>query len=167
MKDKDKIKTLFSDQYPGINLVKFKQYLKQNKIKLVFTAGDCAFSNGLNERANQTLVNRMRFKIYEKGNRPWCVIAQECVDDYNNTIHSSTGFSPAYLMTGKDQSFLPNQLNPNTMGNLNENRLAAFKNSENIHSRIKTITIQIQLIKHSKKETWFTLKTVVDSIEKN
>ena len=56
---------VLADQYPGINSGKFKQYLESKNITMIFTSVDCAFSNGFNERANQTLVNRNRCKIYE------------------------------------------------------------------------------------------------------
>lgn len=57
---------LLTDQYPGINSKEFKTFLKENKISLVFTAVNAPFSNGLNERLNQTLVNKIRCKINEK-----------------------------------------------------------------------------------------------------
>lgn len=49
------IETLLTDQYSGINSTEFKSYLKQRQIEVVFTAVNCPFSNGLNERLNQTL----------------------------------------------------------------------------------------------------------------
>ena len=75
------IETSLSDRYPGINSNEFEQYLKRNDIKLVFTAADCAFSNGLNERANQTLVNRIRCKVYECKEKSWPSVAEQCVKE--------------------------------------------------------------------------------------
>ena len=121
---------LLTDQYAGINSKEFKQYLKSENIKLVFTAVDCAFSNGLNERSNQTLVNRLRCKIYNNKNRPWSVLAQECVDEYNRTIHSSTGFTPKYLLTGEDNFMLPKELSKENTTNLAENRKLALEKSQ-------------------------------------
>lgn len=46
-------------------------------------------ANDFNE-SNQTLVNRLRCEIYKSKNRAWSVLAQECVNEYNNTVHSST-----------------------------------------------------------------------------
>ena len=137
VKNKNEIETLFTDQYSGINSWGFKKYLKSGKIKLVFSAVDCAFSNGLNERTNQTLVNRIRCKMYENRNLSWHTIAQKCIDEYNNTIHSSTGFTPAYLLTGKENSLLPEKLNSNNEKNLEENRKIAFQNSNRIHKQNK------------------------------
>lgn len=65
-----KINAILTDQYAGINSKEFKQYLTEKKIALVFTAVDWAFSNGLNERTNQTLINRIRCKIQENKNKP-------------------------------------------------------------------------------------------------
>lgn len=107
----NQIGTLLTDQYSGINTNDIKKYLKQNNVKLIFTVVDCAFSNGLNERLNQTLVNQIRCKINanrENKKRPWSMTADKCVDEYNNTVHTSTKFSPKYLMNNKDIEILPN-----------------------------------------------------------
>ncbi|XP_046602694.1 uncharacterized protein LOC107224055 isoform X1 [Neodiprion lecontei] len=131
------IKLILSDQYPGINSTQFKQHLSKQNIALVFTAVDCAFSNGLNERTNQTLVNRIRCRIYEHREKSWPQIAEECTQDYNNTIHSSTGFTPNYLLTGSNKSFLPDELNDNNLSNLISNREIAFRRSKQIHDQNK------------------------------
>lgn len=60
------IETILADQYPGINSREFKDYLKTRNTDLIFTAVDAPFSNGLNERLNQTLVNRLRCSLNEK-----------------------------------------------------------------------------------------------------
>lgn len=133
---KYKIETLLTDQYAGINSNQFKQYLKGNKIELIFTAVDCPFSNGLNERTNQTLVNRIRCKIYENRNKSWPVLAEECVREYNNTIHSFTGFTPKYLLTETDNSILTGQ--PDDKLCLEENRTIAYTNSKKVHNQNKT-----------------------------
>lgn len=40
----------------------------------------------------------------------WTTIAQECVNRYNDTDHSVTGFAPRYLLYGTDVSILPHEL---------------------------------------------------------
>lgn len=74
---KDKIDILLLNQYPDINSYVFKKFLKSEGIMIIFTAMDCAFSNELNERANQTLVNRIRYKIYENKENSWTTIAHK------------------------------------------------------------------------------------------
>lgn len=72
------IDLVLTDQYPGINSNEFKDFLKIKNIKIVFTAVDASFSNGLNERLNQTLVNRIRCKINEDDKKPsWTTVAQK------------------------------------------------------------------------------------------
>ena len=128
---------MLTDQYAGINSKEFKQYLKSRNIKLVFTAIDCTFSKGLNERSNQTLVNWLRCKIYNNINRPWSVLAQECVDEYNRTIHSSTGFTTKYLLTGDDNFMLPKELSKENATNLTENRKLVLEKSQKTHDQNK------------------------------
>lgn len=109
--EKKKIETLLTDQYPGINSTEFKKYTKDNNIPIVFTAVNSPFSNGLNERLNQTLVNKMRCKKNGTEKKTaWTTIAQTCVNKYNETIHSVTGFSPSYLLYGTDISNLTKRI---------------------------------------------------------
>jgi len=134
---KGKIDVLLTDQYSGINSNDFKKYLKSKDIKYIFTAVDCPFSNGQNERTNQTLVNLIRCKIYENKHRPWSIIAEQCIEDYNNTILSTTKYTPQYLLYGIDKSFAPSELNENNLENLEENRKMALLNSQKIHEQNK------------------------------
>lgn len=131
IQDKHQIQTLLTDQYSGINSDAFKNYLKQQKINLIFTAVNCPFSNGLNERLNQTLVNRIRCKINETKSRAWSKIAEECTEQYNRTEHSITGFSPEYLMFGEMDPAIPEELRP--IRDLNKDRIQAYKNSQRNH----------------------------------
>lgn len=107
----ERIGTILTDQYPGINSREFKEYLKNNQVQLIFTAVNAPFSNGLNERLNQTLVNKIRCKINEKKEkRAWTSIARECVNKYNKLEHTITGFTPEYLLHGTDNSNVPEEL---------------------------------------------------------
>lgn len=138
------IKTILTDQYLGINSTQFKNYVNDQEINLIFTASDCAFSNGLNERTNQTLINRMRCKLFENRNKSWPIVAEECVKDYNNTIHSSTGYTPNYLLTGKQCSILPELIEKNNKDNWEINKKITYENSKKIHAQNKKTTIKIQ-----------------------
>lgn len=136
IQDKHQIRTLLTDQYSGINSNSFKNYLKNQNINLIFTAVNCPFSNGLNERLNQTLVNRIRCKINETKSRAWSKIAEECTDEYNRTEHSATGFSPEYLLFGKADLMIPKELSKRS--NLRDDREAAYKNSQRNHEYNKS-----------------------------
>lgn len=65
----NKIGMILSDQYTGINSKKFKEFLNKENVVLTFTAVNVLFSNGLNERLNQTLVNKIKCRINEKRNK--------------------------------------------------------------------------------------------------
>ena len=92
------VKIILADQYSALTSQDLKDYLKKRKIKFVFTSVNNPESNGLNERTNQTLVNRIRCKINSCPKKPWPKIAEECTIEYNRTTHSVTNFSPDYLM---------------------------------------------------------------------
>ncbi|XP_039315348.1 uncharacterized protein LOC120359937 [Solenopsis invicta] len=107
----EKIGTILTDQYPGLNSREFKDYVKKKEIQLIFTAINAPFSNGLNERLNQTLTNKIRCRINEEENRrAWTTIARECVNRYNKLEHTITGFTPEYLLHGTDTSNIPEEL---------------------------------------------------------
>lgn len=50
------------------------------------------------------MSNKWKKKCQKKS---WTLIAQQCVSKYNDTIHSVTGFSPSYLMYGKQLDTVP------------------------------------------------------------
>ena len=97
----DSIKIILADRYPVMTFKEIQEYAREKNIKLIFTATDCPSSNGLNERVNQTLVNRIRCKINSKKKRNWTKIAEKSVEEYNHTRHSVTGFAPNHLLYGK------------------------------------------------------------------
>lgn len=135
LKDGNKIENLLTDQYSALNSNEFKSFVKQNGIKLYFTAVDCPFSNGLNERLNQTLINRLRCKINENDSnkkKAWSTLIKNCLIEYNDTIHSVTHFSPNYLLNGVHQNFL-NKLKIHVGTTLAKDREIAFKNSMKNH----------------------------------
>lgn len=97
-------------------------------------AVDSAFSNGLNERLNQTLVNRIRCSQNDplsSSRRSWAVLAAQCVEQYNRTPHSVTKFSPSYLLTGNRNDLIPDTLliSPD----LTADRELALRNSVKYH----------------------------------
>jgi len=108
--------------------------LERKGIDHYYTAVNNPLSNGLNERLNQTLVNRIRCCIIEKNKtHAWARIAIECTEEYNSTIHSSTKFPPAYLMYGKIESISPLQ----TVSDYSCDLALAYRNSLISHEKNK------------------------------
>ena len=71
---------------------------------------DSASSMGLNERLNQTLVNCIRCGKHDDttpSSESWTSIAKQCAQQYNDSPHSVTKFSPSYLLTGHPNNILP------------------------------------------------------------
>lgn len=135
------IDMILTDQYPGINSKEFKEFLKKNNIKIIFTAVDTPFSNGINERLNQTLVNKIRCKINESDKKTaWTTIAHKCVEKYNETEHTVTKFAPKYLLEGENVNILPTELKTRyTEEDLKRDRKLALKNTIKSHNHNKKI----------------------------
>jgi transposase InsO family protein len=133
----NKIGTLLTDQYGGLTSNAFRLYLQNEGIIHIFTAIDTASSNGLNERAGQTMVNRIRCRANESENKSlaWTTIAHRCTKEYNNTVHSSTGFSPNYLMNGVIPEVVPKELREEV--DFIADRREAFENSKRSHEKNK------------------------------
>jgi hypothetical protein len=128
--------TLLTDQYGSLNSNEFNDYVIREGINHIFTAIDNPSSNGLNERLNQTLVNRIRCKINEKKKKvAWASVARECVSEYNDTIHSSTLFAPNYLMNGVLTDMVPRKFLE--IPDLLDDRKRAFENSMRSHETNK------------------------------
>lgn len=136
------IEILLADQYPAISSKEFKNHLKEKNIELILTAVDAPFSNGLNERLNQTLVNRIRCMLNNDGKKKaWSKTAGECVKAYNQTVHTVTGFSPIYLMNGESTDLLPPELKiiNDRSKNLEQDRKIALLRSKKSHEYNKTL----------------------------
>ena len=130
------IETLLTDQYGGLTSKEFTNFVKSENIQHLFTAVDHPESNGLNERLNQSLVNRIRCRINESRTKiAWSSLAYKCTAEYNSTLHSATGFSPTYLLFGQRDLISPlDSLSPNTYASDLE---IAYNNSLISHNRNK------------------------------
>lgn len=127
------IGTLLTDQFGGLASKEFLHFLDKENIQHIFVAVDAAFSNGINERLNQTIVNRIRCRFNEDRNqKPWFSVAKRCLQEYNSTPHSVTRFSPRYLMTGERSLIIPKEIVP--ASSLEEDTKTAFKNSIHNHN---------------------------------
>ncbi len=132
------IRILLTDQYGSLTSNEFESYLESVCIQHIFTAVNSPFSNGLNDRLNQTIVNRIRCRMNENKNnkkKAWSTVARQCITEYNDTVHSVTGFSPSYLMHGKQVAVVPPELveTRDFVKDLN----SAFQNSQRYHYQNK------------------------------
>ena len=58
----------------------------------------------MNEKTNGTITEKLRIAQLEHPKRKWSTLLPTVVDQYNNTIHDSTGFTPKFLFWGKGDS---------------------------------------------------------------
>ena len=65
----------------------------------------------------------------------WPKIAERCIKEYNETVHSVTKFSPTYLMTGEKSEIVPPNLRREN--DLELDRKVALQNSIKIHEKNK------------------------------
>ena len=121
--------------YGGINSGKFKQFLEENNVTPIFTTPDAAQSNGLIERVNQTLSNKIRCIYFEENySKVWSIIAHQAVKKYNLIPHSVTGYPPAYLLNGQQ---METSIDENPYEPIDQARRIAFDRSQNYHKANK------------------------------
>ena len=126
-----------ADRYTGIKSKEFIHFLEKQNIEYVFTTTDCPQSNGMVERLNQTLVNRLRCKLNDNNkNKCWPKLLEEVITEYNNSSHSSTRFSLYYLMFGIPPFESPIK---SPLPCLEEARRLAFENSFHMHQKNKNL----------------------------
>ena len=94
---------LLTDNATNYRSKKLKRFLTRLRVKRSFTTSYHPQTNGTNEKVNDTLVKGLRLEMVTHPTHKWSTLVQKVVDNYNNTIHSTTGFTPAYLMMGKDR----------------------------------------------------------------
>lgn len=58
-----KPQSILADRYTAIRSREYTNFLGKNNITIIFTTVDCPQSNGLCERANQTIMTRLRCKF--------------------------------------------------------------------------------------------------------
>ena len=95
-----KPKYILSDNFPSVCSNSFRSFLSDYDIGIKYISPDCHHSNGLIERANSTISERIRCEFnMNKRNRPWTVLAMNCLNQYNDSVHDTTKFSPRFLLT--------------------------------------------------------------------
>jgi hypothetical protein len=93
-------KRLLTDNHPNFTSRDFEKFLKRNNIEHLLTTTYHPMANGLNEKANGTISQGIRLAMLDKPTFKWSTCLPSVVNDYNRTIHTSTGFTPEQLMFG-------------------------------------------------------------------
>ena len=93
------------DQGKEFNSGLFKELHRLAGVKLSNTTPYHPEGDGKVERFNRTLINMLR-SIPESQKKNWKAYLPKLMFAYNSTVNKSTGFSPFYLLFGRD-SLLP------------------------------------------------------------
>ena len=93
--------TLITDQGTNFMSKAFKNFAKANNIVHQRTSAYHPQSNGMTEKVNGLLVTRLRLAQDKYPNLKWSSLIQNVCDEYNDTPHGTTGYTPAFLMFGR------------------------------------------------------------------
>ena len=108
----------------------FRELLEMLNIEKRETSPFHPAANGLIERYFSTFSNMMATLVETNQNR-WENLLPFVVSAYNHTVHTATGFTPAYLFTGRDHILPFEQIYPISLPrSYNENKSVAEQTSE-------------------------------------
>ncbi|UYV70155.1 hypothetical protein LAZ67_7002015, partial [Cordylochernes scorpioides] len=129
-----KPRILVTDRHPSFVSKRFNKFLREKGIKHVMTSPSHPECNGLVERANATLIGRL--KIQHQGNprAPWPKLLQKTLEEYRDTPHSTTTFPPIYLLYGTLPSYMSDLTNPYPP--VERARTIANEKTEELHKRL-------------------------------
>ncbi|UYV75188.1 K02A2.6-like, partial [Cordylochernes scorpioides] len=96
---------LFSDTGSQFTSNLMKEVMKICKIKHCFTTSYHPQTNGLTERLNRTLINMLSMYV-NTDQKNWDEILPFITHAYNTTIQETTGYSPFFLMFGREPTSL-------------------------------------------------------------
>ena len=139
----DKPKRILTDNGTNYTSKEFKRFLKSHNIVHSLTTPYRPQTNGMNEKVNGTIVDKLRIAIQTNTTKKWSTLLPDVVKQYNSTVHSVTGFPPAYLMFGTTTD--PNPVPLNEARALATERTRKFKEIKKTEfdSKHKDILFQI------------------------
>jgi hypothetical protein len=98
-------RNIISDRGTQFTSRLFKEILKRCQSKHCPTSGYHPQSNGLTEKANHTLANMISMYVSED-HKNWDDILPFVTFAYNSSVQETTGYSPYFLLYGKEPTTL-------------------------------------------------------------
>ncbi|UYV76585.1 hypothetical protein LAZ67_14001278, partial [Cordylochernes scorpioides] len=95
-----KPKIIVTDRHPSFVSKRFNKFIQEKGVKHVMTSPSHPQCNGLVERANATIISKLRLHHQQNPRIPWHKLLQKALEEYRNTPHSITTIPPVYLLFG-------------------------------------------------------------------
>ena len=80
-----------------------KRFLREHNFSQKFNSSYHPQTNGANEKVNGTVVKGIKLALQDRPRVKWSTVLKPVTKNYNNTVHDTTGFTPAFLMFGRDK----------------------------------------------------------------
>ncbi|UYV65651.1 hypothetical protein LAZ67_3004955 [Cordylochernes scorpioides] len=110
---------LISDRGSQFTRNLMKEVMKMCKVKHCFTTSYHPQTNGLTERLNRTLINMISMYV-NTDQKNWDEILPFITHAYNTTIQETTGYSPFFLLFGREPMSLLDDENIPTDSNMDD-----------------------------------------------
>ncbi|UYV62591.1 hypothetical protein LAZ67_2001247 [Cordylochernes scorpioides] len=110
---------LISDRGSQFTSNLMKEVMKMCKVKHCFTTSYHPQTNGLTERLNRTLINMISMYV-NTDQKNWDKILPFITHAYNTTIQETTGYSPFFLLFGREPMSLLDDENIPTDSNMDD-----------------------------------------------
>ncbi|UYV75804.1 hypothetical protein LAZ67_13001406 [Cordylochernes scorpioides] len=78
----------------------------RNNVKHLLTSAHHPETNAKVERLNSTIINRLRCEYNANLKIPWTKYIPKITESYNETVHTTTGFTPKFLYYGIQPQYI-------------------------------------------------------------
>ncbi|UYV75023.1 hypothetical protein LAZ67_12002130 [Cordylochernes scorpioides] len=138
----NKPEILITDRNAAFLSRKFKHFLERNNVKHLLTSSHHPETNAKVERLNSTIINRLRCEYNANLKIPWTKYIPKITESYNETVHTTTGFTPKFLYYGIQPQYIEHDTVTHTP--FEKARKLAIERTIKSHEHIK----QLYDIKH-------------------
>jgi transposase InsO family protein len=130
---------IITDQAKNFKSRELKDFLNTHKVKHSFSSSYHPQTNGIVEKANGTIIEKLRAAMLDRPKCKWSTLLKEVVHKYNSTPHDITGFSPRYLLLGIEETptFASPALKIDEARKLANERTNRFRNSKKASHDLK------------------------------
>ena len=99
-----RFRTILTDCHKNFTGRALKDFVHKNQMKHIFSTPYHPQTNGIVEKANGTIITKLRLALADKPRRKWNTLLADVIKNYNNTPHDTTGFTPNFLLFGQSNT---------------------------------------------------------------